>query len=263
MVELRGVAHCAGGVRILDDVTTTFRRGRFNVLVGPNGAGKSTLLRIVAGLLAPESGEVLYDGRSVATFGANELARTRALLSQRVELAFPLPVRDVVLMGRYPHYDQRATARDHDIVRQALELVEMTHKADQSYPTLSGGEQQKVQLARVVAQIWPYEDRSPGGHRWLFLDEPTSSLDVHYQLHLLDAATALLAHDCTVVASLHDLNVAFAYGTHFVMLDRGRVALEAERTEDIPEELVERVFRVRARRVVEEGERTPLWRFML
>ena len=263
MIELRGVGHRAGGVRILDDVTATFRRGRLNVLVGPNGAGKSTLLRIVARLASPATGEVLYDGRPVASFGANELARTRALLSQRVELAFPLPVQDVVLMGRYPHYDQLATARDHDIVTRALELVEMTHKREQSYPTLSGGEQQKVQLARVIAQIWPYEERRPGDHRWLFLDEPTSSLDVHYQLHLLEAATALLAHDCTVVASLHDLNVAFAYGGHFVVLDRGRVALEAERAEEIPEELIERVFRVRARRVRDPGEGGPVWRFTL
>jgi iron complex transport system ATP-binding protein len=148
-------------------------------------------------------------------------------------------------------------------VRQALELVGMIHKREQPYATLSGGEQQKVQLARVLAQIWPHDERAPGEHRYLYLDEPTSSLDVHYQLHLLDAARGLLEHDCTVVAILHDLNVAFSYGDHFVLLEGGRVALEAERAEDIPAEVLERVFRVRAQRIVDPTNRDVLWRFRL
>jgi iron complex transport system ATP-binding protein len=261
MVELRGVSYGVGDVRILDDVSVRFRAGRFNVILGPNGAGKSTLLRLATGLARPTSGSVRYDERPVASFGAGELARVRAVLSQHVELAFPLPAGDVVMMGRYPHYGRVPTARDRTIVRQALELVGMADKRDQPYPTLSGGEQQKVQLARVLAQIWPYDDRTPGERRYLFLDEPTSSLDVHYQLHLLDAARGLLAHDCTVVAILHDLNVAFSYGDHFVLLEEGRVALEAERAEDIPAEVLERVFRVRARRVVDAEEGGVLWRF--
>jgi iron complex transport system ATP-binding protein len=263
MVELRGVGYRVGGVRILDDVSATFRRGRFNVVLGPNGAGKSTLLRLATGLAEPTSGDVCYGERPVGSLSPVERARMRAVLSQHVELAFPLPAADVVMMGRYPHYDRIATTRDHEIVREALELVGMTHKREQPYPTLSGGERQKIQLARVVAQIWPYEQRSAEEHRYLFLDEPTSSLDVHYQLHLLNAAVDLLAHDCTVVAILHDLNVAFAYGEHFLLLENGRVALEAERAEDIPAELIERVFRVQARRIGEPGERRPLWQFTL
>jgi iron complex transport system ATP-binding protein len=263
MVELRGVGYRVGDVRILDDVSATFRRGRFNVVLGPNGAGKSTLLRVATGLAEPTSGSVRYGERPVGSLSSIERARMRAVLSQHVELAFPLPAADVVMMGRYPHYDRVATPRDHEIVREALELVGMTHKREQPYPTLSGGERQKVQLARVVAQIWPYEQRGAAEHRYLFLDEPTSSLDVHYQLHLLNAAVGLLAHDCTVVAILHDLNVAFTYGDHFLLLENGRVALEAERAEDIPAELIERVFRVQARRIVEPGERRPLWRFTL
>jgi iron complex transport system ATP-binding protein len=263
MVELRGVSHQVGGARILDAVSATFRRGQFNVVLGPNGAGKSTLLRLLAGLTRPTAGEILYDGRRVESFAAGDLARMRAVLSQHVELAFPLPAGDVVLMGRYPHYGRAPTARDREIVRQALELVGMGHKRDQPYPTLSGGEQQKVQLARVIAQIWPHDDGAPATHRYLFLDEPTSSLDVHYQLQLLDAARGLLAHECTVVAILHDLNVAFTYGDHFLLLDAGRVAVEADRAEDIPAAVLERVFRVRARRVTEPGARAPLWRFEL
>jgi len=262
MVELRDVSFRAGGTLILDRVSVQFRSGQFNVVLGPNGAGKSTLLRVATGLAMPASGDVTYGGRSVRDFDAESLARTRAVLSQHVELAFPLPVSDVVMMGRYPHYRRVPSPRDREIVDRALEMVGMTEKRDQAYPTLSGGEQQKVQLGRVLAQIWNFDvPVAERVHRFLFLDEPTSSLDVHYQIQLLDLARELLAYECTVVAILHDLNTALEYGTHFVLLDRGRVAHEAERAEDLGQAELERVFRVRARAVNDDGR--TFWRFTL
>ena len=262
MVEVAGVTYRvggAGGPRILDDVTARFAASKFNVILGPNGAGKSTLLRMATGLLKPTSGHVRYGDRPIGSFRADELARTRAVLSQHVELAFPLPAHEVVLMGRYPHYGSAPTARDRDIVSRSLELVGMTDKRLQPYPTLSGGEQQKVQLARVLAQIWNLDDSHE--HKYLFLDEPTSSLDVHYQLHLLDVARDLLAHNCTVIAVLHDLNVAFQYGQQLFVIDGGRIVYETSRASEISAELIERVFRVRATRVGEDGHAT--WRFTL
>jgi iron complex transport system ATP-binding protein len=261
MVELRGVHYRVGNAHILRGMDVQFRPGRFNVILGPNGAGKSTLLKLATGLLAPTEGEVRYDDRPVASIDADALARRRAVLSQHVELVFPLPVEDVVLMGRYPHYGRVPTARDREIVEQALTLVEMTDKRQQSYPTLSGGEQQKVQLARVLAQIW--NRGQADGEKYLFLDEPTSSLDVHYQLHLLDAARSLLADQCTVIAILHDLNVALRYGDAFFVLEDGLVAQVADHADDIGAPLLERVYRVKARRVAdpETGER--YWRFNL
>lgn len=259
MVEIRNVDYRAGGAHILHDVSLAFRSGRFNVILGPNGAGKSTLLKLATGLLKPTGGEVLYGGQSARDIGVNELARRRAVLSQHVDLAFPLAVEDVVLMGRYPHYASVPKARDREIVEQALELVEMVPMRRRSYPTLSGGEQQKVQLARVLAQIW--NDPGSTEEKYLFLDEPTSNLDVYYELHLLDVARDLLATNCTVVAILHDLNVALHYGDAFFVLERGRLAQEADRAADISGELIERVFRVRARRAPggETGE--GFWRF--
>jgi len=264
MVELRDVSYRAGRALILDAVSVRFRPGRFNVILGPNGAGKSTLLRLATGLTKPASGEVRYDDRRLDSLESTELARMRAVLSQRVDLAFPLPSIDVVMMGRYPHYDRVPTVHDRDIVRRALEVVGMTDKAEQPYPTLSGGEQQKVQLARVLAQIWNYDEPADGTrrpHRFLFLDEPTTNLDLHYQIHLLDVARALLDYECTVVAILHDVNVALEYGGHFVLLDRGRVALETEEPEAITREELERIFRVRARRLDDDGR--AFWRFAL
>jgi iron complex transport system ATP-binding protein len=261
MVELRDVSWSAGEARILDGVTLAFRRNRFNVILGPNGAGKSTLLRIATGLLAPTRGVVRYDDRDVAQIPAGALARTRAVLSQHVELAFPLAVEDVVLMGRYPHYGRAPTARDRAIVAAALELVGMTAKRTQPYPTLSGGEQQKVQLARVLAQIW--NEEAPREPKYLFLDEPTSSLDVHYEIHLLDIARDLLQRECTIIAILHDLNVALHYGDAFFVLSRGRLVAQTDSAAAIDGALIEDVFQVRAHRVADPATGDGFWRFSL
>lgn len=260
--EARGVSHRAGHVTILDDVTARFVRGRFNVILGPNGAGKSTLLRIAAGLLHPTAGAVWYDEEPVAALGAEVLARRRAVLTQHIELAFPLAVREVVLMGRYPHFARTPSAADREIVDRALALVGMSAKGGQAYPTLSEGERQKVQLARVLAQIWSADPApaSQRGPRYLFLDEPTSSLDVHYQHHLLGVVRGLLPEDCTVVAVLHDLNLAAQYGDRFLLLEGGRVALEAEDASGLTPVLVERVFAVRARQIADPADGRMVWR---
>jgi len=263
-VELSGVGYAVGRARILDDVSARFIPGRFNVVVGPNGAGKSTLLRIATGALRPTSGSVSYGGRPLAAYGADALARVRAVLSQHVELAFPLPADEVVLMGRYPHFGRAPAPADRAIVARALDLVGMAERSGQPYQTLSGGEQQKVQLARVLAQIWrDVGDGSDPEPRYLFLDEPTSSLDVHYQLQLLDVARSLLEHGVTVVAVLHDLNVAFRYADHLLVLERGRVAFDGGRGDEPPAPLLERVFQVRARRVADAATGESLWSFSL
>jgi iron complex transport system ATP-binding protein len=266
MAELRGVRHVAGGTTILDDVSLRFRAGAFNVILGPNGAGKSTLLRAATGLLRPSAGSVLLDGRPVREYEPAELARKRAVLSQHVELAFPLPVREVVLMGRYPHYARVPAPRDLAIVDEALALVGMHGRRQQPYPTLSGGEQQKVQLARVLAQIWSGGAGGGGDtppHRYLFLDEPTSSLDIHYQLQLLRVVRELPGHDCTVIAVLHDLNLAFEHADHVVLMDRGRIAWKGDARGEPPAALLERVFGVRARKVEDPASTHGIWRFAL
>jgi iron complex transport system ATP-binding protein len=264
MVELRNVSYRAGGTEILRDVSVRFQPGRMNVVLGPNGAGKSTLLRIATGLAAPSDGSVWYGDRMLSSFDAQNLARFRAVLAQHVDLAFPLPVADVVMMGRYPHFGRAPSPNDTAIVRDALELVGMRDKDMQAYPTLSGGEQQKVQLARVLAQIWRADSRGNGApHRYLFLDEPTTNLDVHYQLHVLSIARTLIDANTTLIAILHDLNTAFQFGDHFVLLERGRVAFEAADAREVPMDVLERVFDIRARPIRDPSTGDVLWRFDL
>jgi iron complex transport system ATP-binding protein len=261
MAELRDVRYQVGDTVILHGVTAAFRPHRFNVILGPNGSGKSTLLKLATGLIRPTSGEVLYGDRPVSSYSAHALARKRAVLSQHVDLVFPLPVKDVALIGRYPHYDRAPSAHDREIVERALEMVGMAEKREQYYSTLSGGEQQKVQLARVLAQIWNYDE--PREHKYLFLDEPTSSLDIHYQIHLLDMARALIDFDCTVVAILHDLNVAFQYGDSFFLMKNGAIAREADSADDLSLDLIEHVFDVSAHRITDPVDGEGVLRFSL
>jgi iron complex transport system ATP-binding protein len=164
-------------------------------------------------------------------------------------------------MGRYPHYGRAPASRDLSIVDETLALVGLTHKREQAYPTLSGGEQQKAQLARVLAQIWPSETEP--GPRCLFLDEPTSSLDIHYQLHLLDIVRGFLGRQCTVIAILHDLNVAAQYGDAFFVISGGRLAFESDSADALPVPLVEEVFQVRAHREAPGGDSPGYWHFSL
>ena len=258
-VRLDRVSWSAGGARIVSDITLGFASGRFNVILGPNGAGKSTLIRLAAGRLKPETGTLSYWGAPLASFDADALARRRAVLSQQIEMIFPLSVEDVVMMGRYPHYRSAPTPRDREIVAHALALVEMTERRRQPYPTLSGGERQKTQLARVLAQVWQEEHATE--ETVLFLDEPTTSLDLHFQLQLLAAAKSFLRRGATIVASLHDLNLAFEFGDRFFILDGGRLVHEAETSDAVPLDLIERVYRVKTERIA-AGDRAR-WYFRL
>jgi iron complex transport system ATP-binding protein len=256
MLELVDAGYRVGGTTIVADLSLAFASHRFNIVLGPNGAGKSTLLRLAAGVLMPSTGSVCYEGIDTRTLSAEDLAMRRAVLSQRMAIAFPLPVNDVVLLGRYPHYRQTPSAHDRDVVMQALDLVGMTARRHQSYDTLSGGEQQKVQLARVLAQIWPADASSD--ERYLFLDEPTSNLDIRYQLQVLHVARNMLGQRITVVAILHDFNTALQHGDAFFLLDHGRLVHQTTDAATITEPLIDRIFGVRSSR-----QQSPHWTFAI
>ena len=253
-IELEHVSFSAGRAQLLRDVSLRFLENGMNIILGPNGAGKSTLMRLAAGRGTPTAGRITYGGHEVRTIEPQVLAARRAFLSQHVELDFAVTVEEVVLMGRYPHFARVPNARDREVVSEALELVGMTSRRRQSYPTLSGGEQQKVQLARVLAQIWT--DPSPAvapAPRILFLDEPIASLDIHYQLHILNITRTFLERSCTIVMTLHDLNLAADYGERFFLMQRGTLVHVAAGREQLTREIIEQVFDVRVSVIADES----------
>ena len=255
MLIAESTSFAINGHLLLRDATLHCRPGEVTVLLGPNGAGKTTLLHLLAGLTPPTTGQVLLDGHNLRQIGGAALARVRAVLSQHIQLAFPLSVADVVLMGRYPHFGQQATPHDHAIARQALAALGLAPLAERDYSTLSGGEAQKVQMARVLAQIWEVPTT---GSRVLLLDEPVSSLDVRYQHELLRLARRLAREQVVVVAILHDINLALTYADRLVLLKNGRIHATLPSPADLTETLLREVFELELRIVANPFTQKPM-----
>lgn len=216
MFDVENLTYQTGRKTLLQQVSFRARPGELLAVVGANGAGKSTLLRLLSGDLAPTHGTVHFDGQPLAQWPAPALAKRRAVLTQQHTLALAFPVAELVMMGRYPHFQGQPSAHDHWIVDAALRTVELCGLAGRSYPTLSGGEQQRAQLARVLAQVW---EAQPG---FLLLDEPLTGLDLHHQHHTLDIARDLVLRGFGVIAVLHDLNLAAQYADRILLLAQGQ-----------------------------------------
>jgi len=200
---------------ILDDISIDMSPGQWIGILGPNGAGKSTLLRIMAGVLPASTGVVLFAGKALEQWSSRERAKQLAFLPQRTDLSFPFHVREVVALGRAPHLErwQSEGVEDEEIIQRAMQLTEVSQLADRQITTLSGGEFQRVMLARALAQ----------NPTFLLLDEPTTSLDMRHQFALGDILTSLVQQGVTVVSVLHDLNLAAAACASVVLLHAGRV----------------------------------------
>jgi iron complex transport system ATP-binding protein len=215
-----GVTLARGGRDVLADINLTVAAGEVLAVIGPNGSGKSSLVMAAAGLLAPTAGAVAVHGRPLATLPARERARLVAYVPQRSELVAPLSVNAVVAMGRYAAGPASAGsafttgATDAAAVAAALGLVDAAHLAGRSFAELSGGEAQRVLLARALAT----------GARILLLDEPTSALDIGHRLALAALLRARAAAGDAVLVALHDLAEAHALADRVALLHDGRLA---------------------------------------
>jgi iron complex transport system ATP-binding protein len=227
---VESVSLAVGAAILLDRVSMTIRPGEVLVLVGPNGAGKSTLMNVVAGDLAPTSGTVTLDGRDIGDYRPHELSLKRAVLPQQSLLQFAFTVREVVEMGRSPHDDTHEERLAQ--VDRALHRTEMAPFADRVYPSLSGGEMARTQLARVLAQDAPL----------LLLDEPTASLDLRHQQHVMELAREIALSGGSVVAVVHDLNLAAAAAHRVVLLHQGRIVGDGEPWTVMDERLLSEVY---------------------
>ena len=225
-----------GGSHILKGVSIEVSDKDFVGIIGPNGSGKSTLLKSIYRVLTPQSGTVFLDGNALNSYKPKESARKMAVVAQHNYYNFEFSVQDVVLMGRAPHKKamERDNADDYRIVREALEKGNMGGFAQRSFSTLSGGEQQRVILARALAQQT----------QCLILDEPTNHLDIKYQLQLMDIVRSLRL---TVVAAIHDLNIAAMYCNKLFVLQNGRIIAFGPPKQVLTREFIRQVYEVEAK----------------
>jgi iron complex transport system ATP-binding protein len=224
MLAASEVTVVAGRATLLRGVSIQVAPGEIVALLGENGAGKSTLLKTLAGDIVTRAGFVTMNGRPLREWRMRERARTRAVLPQSAALAFGFTGLETVLMGRYPHSQGSTHAHDLAIARTALARLDAAHLESRLVTTLSGGELARVQLARVLAQLWPEAPREP---HYLLLDEPIASLDpAHQHLALRIARGCAHADGAGVLAVLHDINLAAQYADRVVLLKQGRVLAE-------------------------------------
>lgn len=204
---------------LLNHLNQTFEPGQFYGLVGPNGSGKSTLLRLLSGAFAPTQGEVLLEGDPITTWSPQQLARKRAMLSQKSALQFPFTAKEVVTFGLYSQqldatHDNTPAHAFSMTPDEAMQQTQVEALAQRTYNTLSGGEACRVDIARVLAQQTPI----------LLLDEPTNHLDPRHQVAVLALCQTLANKGALVIAALHDLNLAARHCHHMLLLHRGEIA---------------------------------------
>ncbi|MGV8877204.1 MAG: ABC transporter ATP-binding protein [Rhodoglobus sp.] len=228
----------ADGTLLIDDVDCTVARGSLSALVGPNGAGKSTLLRALTAVQAPAAGAVHFAGSDLLGMPRRERARLAAFVEQDASTDSALTVEMVVRLGRLPHQSlwEADSALSAAIVAESLATVNMAAFRDREFQSLSGGEKQRVMLAKALAQ-------QP---RLLVLDEPTSHLDIAAQLSVLELLQGLRHTGVTVLAALHDLSLAASYSDHIIVLSQGRVVAAGATETVLTEALIAEVYGVRA-----------------
>lgn len=236
-LELHQVSVTLDAVERLRNVSLTLSPGEVTTIIGPNGAGKTTLLRVVAGELQASAGRISLAGRGQAEWSLQARARQLAVLPQASSLNFPFTVDEVVALGRSPHRTGQQV--DAAIVSAALAAMDMTRLRDRLYTHLSGGEQQRTQLARVMAQIWRADDAQA---RLLLLDEPTASLDLGHQQQLMQCVRNFAAQGVAVLMVLHDLNLALGFADRLLALRGGELLVDGPTTEVISSDLLQRLF---------------------
>jgi iron complex transport system ATP-binding protein len=243
MLSLQEISYKIGKKKILQDISVDFYPGEFNMILGPNGAGKSTLLKIFSGELTGFSGSVFYDKKNIVTLKKETLAKFRSVMSQQPELSFPLKVNEIILMGRYPHFNFNPNKIDLAICEEVITMMNLDSLKERNYLTLSGGEKQRVQFARVLAQIW---EKPSIGHRYLFLDEPLISLDINYQQEFLRIASEFKKTDIILVAIVHDINLAIQFADKLLFLKQGQLKALGKPSDVLNEELIKNVFNIEA-----------------
>lgn len=229
------VSFSINGRVLLSNISLALEKGSLNILIGPNGAGKSTLMRLLSGYLSSNSGEIYWNNTPLTSFSATELAKQRAVMRQHSQLNFPFTVEEVIRMGGY----HRRPVEIERYLAEVIDATECTTLQHLAYAQLSGGEQQRVQLARALLQLW--DEQLEG--KLLFLDEPTSAFDLHHQQHCLRLLKRLCDEKgLTVCTILHDLNLAALYGDQLILLAEQQIQANGSPSEVLTQTILQRWY---------------------
>ena len=235
LLETQNVCWQVGNKAIVDDVSFSISKGQFVGLIGPNGAGKSSLMRCLYRVNAPTSGKVLFNQQNVWQLSANQNAKNMSVILQEHSDHLGLTVRDVVSQGLTPHKAlfQWDDTQDEEHMEAVMQQVDITALKNKPFQLLSGGEKQRVMLARALVQ----------NTELLIMDEPTNHLDVHYQTDMMAKVKSLQK---TILASFHDLNLAAAFCDYLIVLDKGKLVASGTPSQVLTQELINHVFRTQA-----------------
>ena len=229
------------GFDLLRNISLEVEAGAVTAIVGPNGAGKSSLLKVLTGEVTATRGDVYLNQRELTHWPLLDRAQMLAVLPQHTLLNFPFTADEVVGLGRIPH--QTGVTKDNQIITQALDLVDASYLQKRFYTQMSGGEKQRVQLARMLAQIWQPSDH---GEQFLVLDEPTSAFDLSHQQLTLDIVRQLAERGVGVLMVVHDLNLAARCADNLVVFDGGVIAAQGKPKDILSEQLIDKVFGVKS-----------------
>lgn len=242
-IEVNGVNFSYNSCAILQDIELQLESGDILGIVGPNGSGKSTLIKCLDRILKPQKGSIFLDGEELASMKVNDLAKKMGYVPQGESSLFPVTVFDLVLMGRKPYLNWKPSSQDLEKVSEIISLLNIEDLAMREIGSISGGERQKVMIARALAQEPDI----------ILFDEPTSSLDLRHQLEVLNLIRDQANNGISSIVAIHDLNMAARYCDKFVMLKKGMIYASGGPEVLIPEN-IEAVYRVRVNAIKNSGE---------
>ncbi|RBP83234.1 heme ABC transporter ATP-binding protein [Marinomonas rhizomae] len=248
---------------LLDKVSLSIKPGQLTIILGPNGAGKSTLLKCCSGALQADAGHITLDDTPLENWSLAELAKKRAVLTQQIHLPFALTVKEVVFLGLAPW--SLSDFQASELIHNTLIEVGMPDTETRQYASLSGGEQQRIQLARVLVQLFADQqcEAKTQGYKgkYLLLDEPISALDLHQQQRILRLLKNLAQKGLGIFCILHDINLATLYGDKLVLLEKGKVTFNSKPQQLAQGHIIETAYQADLIRLAHPDNQLPQWQF--